>query len=120
MRRSSRWYCTPMRLANLHVSHAGRCHWCAGDTLIAPPPAHPMRATRDHIVARAKRGGGASNLVLACQACNQARATRPGPPDPLRRQVIVEKLTARCAAQQLDYERKRRRMGVAALDPSQA
>jgi hypothetical protein len=87
-----------MRLANLHDRHDGRCHWCGGETLIAAPPAHPMRATRDHVVARAKQGGGASNLVLACQTCNQARAARPGPPDPARRQVILDKLTARCAA----------------------
>ena len=99
-----------MRLANLHARHSGRCHWCDGETPIDAPPAHPMRATRDHVIARAKDGGGARNVVLACQACNLARATMPGPPDPARRLAIVEKLTARCAAQQRDYERARRRV----------
>ena len=98
-----------MRLVNLHARHDGRCHWCGEATVIEAPAAHPMRATRDHVVARAKLGGGASNIVLACQACNLARATRPGPPDTVRRHLIAEKLAARSAAQQRDFERSQRR-----------
>jgi hypothetical protein len=98
-----------MRLFNLHNRHDGLCHWCAGPTLIDAPPAHPMRATRDHVVARSKHGGGAANVVLACQACNLARASRPGPPDLLRRHGIVQKLLARCAAQQREFDQVQRR-----------
>jgi len=73
------------------AGHAQPCHWC-GRTMIAGfgvHPAHPLRATRDHVIPIAAYGGDdAGNIVWCCRACNAVKANmRPAEWDAFRANV---------------------------------
>jgi 5-methylcytosine-specific restriction endonuclease McrA len=42
----------------------GACHYC-GD----------LATTRDHVIPRSKGGGGAGNIVPACEPCNRRKGS---------------------------------------------
>jgi 5-methylcytosine-specific restriction endonuclease McrA len=65
----------PSKKKRLYAQQKGKCHYCGN-----PVPYH--RITFDHIVRR--RHGGTnhiSNLVLACQPCNQYREMEDAAPE---------------------------------------
>lgn len=59
-------------LAELWHMHGGRCKYCGRTTDM--DSTGPNRATRDHVLPRAKGGKQSGNLVLACAGCNEAKA----------------------------------------------
>lgn len=68
------------QLHRLGDSASWRCFHCTKRVQCrACNPSARIRnmATRDHLIARSLGGGGGANIVLSCQACNQAKGDRP-------------------------------------------
>lgn len=63
-----------MKLETLVARFHGRCVYCGVNVHVRPGKPLPDTATQDHFIPRSKGGhGGKGNLVLACNACNQAK-----------------------------------------------
>lgn len=71
-------------IAVLLANFRSRCAWCGAICETDLPDTHPRRATRDHIVPRARGGSTSKNLALACYRCNQQRHASTGPPPAAR------------------------------------
>ena len=59
--------------------HGRPCHWC-GRAMVAFTDtfqAHPLRVTRDHVIPKARFGGGEDegNIVLCCFTCNHIKGS---------------------------------------------
>lgn len=72
------------------------------------------QATRDHLVAKSLGGGGGSNIVLSCQACNQAKADR-ALSEPKRRKRTGCRANNRGAARQAFETREQAEIMCAAV-----
>lgn len=71
----------PSQLLVLVRKYKSRCVYCDQRVSMALPEAHPLRATRDHLLPRSLGGSnGLSNLVLACRNCNQTRGNQKPQP----------------------------------------
>jgi hypothetical protein len=63
-----------MKIETLAARFKGRCVYCSDEVIIRPGKPDPKAATCDHFIPLSKGGHrGASNQVLACHACNQAK-----------------------------------------------
>lgn len=71
-------------LAKLMERDGGKCRYCGRQVAINPNGANSCDdATRDHLIPKRRGGTDAqANIVLACYACNKAKADGPAPRNP--------------------------------------
>lgn len=63
-----------MKIETLITRFKGRCVYCGKPVNPGEKQPHPDAPTRDHFIPTARGGHkGASNVVLACYACNQQK-----------------------------------------------